>query len=69
MAGVTNVFTDYADTHWVPINGEMVTVQTVDADGKRETHVLSVAEALAQFKVKYPFIDDGMAAELFARGG
>ncbi|MEU2348155.1 hypothetical protein [Modestobacter sp. NPDC049651] len=64
-----NVFTDYAETHWVPINEDMVTVQTVDAAGRRETHVLSVAEALTQFKVKYPFIDDGMAAELFARGG
>jgi hypothetical protein len=68
MAGV-NVFTDYAETHWVPINDEMVTVQTVDAAGTRETHVLSVTEALDQFKVKYPFVDDAMAAELFARGG
>jgi hypothetical protein len=25
--GGMNVFTDYAETHWVPINGEMVTVQ------------------------------------------
>jgi len=64
-----NVFTDYAETHWVPINDEMVTVQTVDAAGARETHVLAVTEALAQFKVKYPFVDDAMAAELFARGG
>jgi hypothetical protein len=68
MAGV-NVFTDHAETHWVPINDEMVTVQTVDAAGSRETHVLSVTEALAQFKVKYPFVDDATAAELFARGG
>jgi hypothetical protein len=67
--GGMNVFTDYAETHWVPINGDMVTVQTIDAAGKRETHVLSVPEALAQFKVKYPFIDDAMATELFARGG
>jgi hypothetical protein len=68
MAAV-NVFTDYAETHWVPINDEMVTVQTVDAAGTRETHVLSVAEALAQFKVKYPFVDDAQAAALFAQGG
>ncbi len=64
-----NVFTDYAETHWVPINDDMVTVQTVDAAGKRETHVLSVADALAQFAVKYPFVDGAQAAELFARGG
>ncbi len=64
-----NVFTDYAETHWVPINEDMVTVQTVDAAGHRATHVLSVADALAQFKVKYPFVDDAQAAELFARGG
>jgi hypothetical protein len=25
--GRMNVFTDYAETHWVPINGEVVTVQ------------------------------------------
>jgi hypothetical protein len=31
--------------------------------------VLSVADALAQFKVTYPFVDDARAAELFARGG
>ena len=64
-----NVFTDYPETHWVPINGDMVTVQTVDGAGRRETHVLSVAEALAQFKVKYPFVDDAMARELFDQGG
>ncbi len=64
-----NVFTDYAETHWVPINGEMVTVQTVDATGRRATHVLSVPDALAQFKVKYPFVDDDQAAALFAQGG
>jgi hypothetical protein len=64
-----NVFTDYAETHWVPINDDMVTVQTVDAAGTRENHVLSVTEALDQFKVKYPFVDDATAAELFARGG
>jgi hypothetical protein len=67
--GGMNVFTDYAETHWVPINGDMVTVQTVDDAGKRETHVLSVPEALAQFKVKYPFVDDAQAAALFAQGG
>jgi hypothetical protein len=67
--GGMNVFTDYAETHWVPINGEMVTVQTIDATGKRETHVLSVPDALAQFKVKYPFVDDAQAAALFAQGG
>jgi hypothetical protein len=67
--GRMNVFTDYAETHWVPINGEMVTVQTVDASGRRETHVLSVPDALAQFKVKYPFVDDAQAAALFAQGG
>ena len=64
-----NVFTDYAETHWVPINADMVTVQTVDAAGKRETHVLSVADALAQFQVKYPFVDAAQAADLFSRGG
>lgn len=64
-----NVFTDYAETHWVPINADMVTVQTVDAEGRRENHVLSVADALAQFQVKYPFVDDAQARELFARGG
>ncbi|WP_222265953.1 hypothetical protein [Modestobacter marinus] len=37
--------------------------------GTRETHVLSVTEALAQFRVGYPFVDDAMAAELSARGG
>jgi hypothetical protein len=67
--GGMNVFTDYAETHWVPINGEMVTVQTVDASGRRETHVLSVPDALAQFKVKYPFVDDAQAAALFTQGG
>jgi hypothetical protein len=67
--GGMNVFTDYAETHWVPINGEMVTVQTIDANGTRETHVLSVPDALAQFKVKYPFVDDAQAAALFALGG
>jgi hypothetical protein len=67
--GGMNVFADYAETHWVPINGEMVTVQTIDATGKRETHVLSVPDALAQFKVKYPFVDDAQAAALFAQGG
>jgi hypothetical protein len=25
--GGVNVFTDYAETHWVPITGEVVTVQ------------------------------------------
>ena len=64
-----NVFTDYAETHWVPINGDLVTVQTVDAAGRRETHVLSVPEALAQFAVKYPFVDEAQAAALFAQGG
>ncbi|WP_299953866.1 hypothetical protein [uncultured Modestobacter sp.] len=64
-----NVFTDYAETHWVPINGDMVTVQTIDTAGRRETHVLSVPDALAQFKVKYPFVDDAQAAALFAQGG
>jgi len=64
-----NVFTDYAETHWVPINGDMVTVQTIDATGRRETHVLSVPDALAQFMVKYPFVDDAQAAALFAQGG
>jgi hypothetical protein len=64
-----NVFTDYPETHWVPINDDMVTVQTVDAAGRRETHVLSVADALAQFKVKYPFVDDAQAAGEELRGG
>jgi hypothetical protein len=64
-----NVFTDYADTHWIPIDGNTVTVQTVDADGNRQTHVLSVAEAISQFKVKYPFIADEAAIELFTRAG
>jgi len=64
-----NVFTDYAETHWVPINGDLVTVQTVDAAGGRATHVLSVTDALAQFKVRYPFVDDDQAAALFAQGG
>jgi hypothetical protein len=67
--GPVNVFTDDAETHWVPINDDMVTVQTVDAAGRRQTHVLSVPDALAQFKVEYPFVDDAQAAELFARGG
>jgi len=53
----------------VPINGDMVTVQTIDATGRRETHVLSVPDALAQFKVEYPFVDDAQAASLFAQGG
>ena len=64
-----NVFTDYAGTHCVPINADMVTVQTIDAAGRRQTHVLSVADALAQFTVKYPFVDDEQAAALFAQGG
>ncbi len=64
-----NVFTDYAETHWVPINDDLVTVQTVDAAGRRETHVLSVADALAQFREEYPFVDDAQATELFAAGG
>jgi hypothetical protein len=46
-----------------------VTVQTIDASGTRQTHVLSVPDALAQFKVKYPFVDDAQAAALFAQGG
>src|SRR4051794_15610512 len=33
--GRVNVFTDYAETHRVPINGEMVTVQTIEAAGRR----------------------------------
>jgi hypothetical protein len=64
-----DVFTDHAEVHRVPINGGMVTVQTVDATGERETHVLSVPDALAQFEVGYPFVDDAQAAALFARGG
>jgi hypothetical protein len=64
-----NVFTDYADTHWIPIDGNTVTVQTVDAEGNRQTHVLSVAEAVAQFKVKYPFVADEAVTELFTRAG
>ena len=64
-----NVFTDFPETHWVPINDDLVTVQTVDAAGRRGTHVLSVADALAQFRVRYPFVDEAQAAELFARGG
>jgi hypothetical protein len=31
--------------------------------------MLSVAEAIAQFKVKYPFIADEMVTELFTRAG
>ena len=64
-----NGLTDHAEVHRVPINGEMVTVQTVDATGERETHVLSVPDAPAQFEVGYPFVDDAQAAALFARGG
>ena len=67
-AGV-NVFTDFAETHWVPINDDLVTVQTVDAAGRRGTHVLSVADALAQFRVRYPCVADVQATELVARGG
>jgi hypothetical protein len=67
--GGMDVFTDHAETHWVPINADMVTVQTIDAAGRRETHVLSVADALAQFTVEYPFVEDAQAAALFAQGG
>lgn len=67
--GDMNVSTDHAETRWVPISGDMVTVQPVDAAGRRETHVLSVPEALAQFRVEYLFVDDAQAAALFAQGG
>jgi hypothetical protein len=67
--GGMNVSTDHAETHGVPINADMVTVQTIDAAGRRETHVLSVADALAHFMVEYPFVDDAQAAALFAQGG
>jgi hypothetical protein len=64
-----NVLTDYADAHWIPIDGSTVTVQTVDAEGNRQTHMLSVAEAIAQFQVTYPFIADEAVTELFTRAG
>jgi hypothetical protein len=67
--GGTNVATHHAETHGVPVNGDLVTVQTVDAAGRRETHVLSVADALAQFAVEHPFVDEAQAAALFAQGG
>ena len=44
-------------------------MQTVDAAGRRATHVLPVPQALAQFTVEYPFVDDAQAAALFAQGG
>jgi len=42
-----DVVTDHAETHRVPIDADTVTVQTIDAAGRRETRVLSVADALA----------------------
>ncbi|WP_139306752.1 hypothetical protein [Modestobacter sp. DSM 44400] len=61
------MFTDYAETHGVPITTTWSPC-TVDRAGRRGTHVLSVADALAQFRVRYPFVDT-QAAELFARSG
>ncbi len=64
-----NVFTDYAQTHWSRSTTTWSPCRPSTRPAGRETHVLSVADALAQFKVKYPFVDDAQAAELFARGG
>ena len=54
-----NVFTDYAETHWVPINGDMVTVQ-------RKDPVLLTPRRLGASLWTGPGV---RSAALFAQGG
>ena len=58
-----------ADARWSHVSSSLVAEVAALGGDVTDLVPAPVAEALAQFRVKYPFVDEAMAAELFAAGG